>query len=317
MPALRKKRRSFLLLLTFVAMLVAVLWYWRPWQCPIVIHERINPKDGAAMVWVPAGSFNMGSNVEDIYFSEYIRYRDWPRVGDTIWRRLRNQTESIWAPEHRVSLDGYWIYRYEVTVKQYLAFCAAKGRNLPPFPSGYSWAGKSGWTDPVLQRHPIVNVTWHDAKAYADWAGVSLPTEAQWEYAARGPEGRNYPWGGKATLTHPFNGWDQSKCANANNALYKRISTWPLGSFPTGASWCGAHDMAGNVWEWCADWYGPYAAATVTNPVGPATGNCRILRGGSWRNLDFNCMSAFRNYGSPNKGDNNRGFRCVSHFPEP
>ncbi|HOS44780.1 MAG TPA: SUMF1/EgtB/PvdO family nonheme iron enzyme, partial [Armatimonadota bacterium] len=253
---------------------------------------RINPTDGAAMVWVPGGTFTMGS--------------------------IDGVGESDERPAHPVTVTGYWIYQYPVTVAQYRAFCMATGRTLPNFPSayGYSWADKTGWNDPAMQQHPIVNITWHDAKAYADWAGVSLPTEAQWEYAARGPEGRNYPWGGFATAIDPYNGWDQTKCANWYNSGSQGISTWPTGSFPAGASWCGAHDLAGNVWEWCADWWGSYSATPVTNPTGPATGTYRVLRGGSW-NYDYyydggNCRGAYRYGSNPDNWGDGIGFRCLS-----
>ncbi len=221
-----------------------------------------NPTDNAAMVWVPGATFTMGSK-----FTDY-------------WVRRTQQ----------VTLSGYWIYKYDVTVAQYRAFCTATGHALPPFPShsnypdspyiGYSWAGKTGWNDAALQQHPIVNVSWLDAKAYADWAGVKLPTEAQWEYAAAGPQGNNYPWGGTATSTDNFNGWDATKCANQLNSYDVGISTWPVGSFPAGASWCGAQDMAGNVWQWCADWIASYSDIPVTDPTGPATGDTRVKRGG-------------------------------------
>jgi len=248
----------------------------------------INPTDGAAMVWVPGGAFTMGT--------EYAAWWDAPQT-------------------QQVTLTGYWMYKYEVTVAQYRAFCAATSRALPTFPSGYSWAGT--WVDASLQQHPIVNVTWHDAKAYADWAGVTLPTEAQWEYAARGPQGRNYPWGGTATAFESDNGWEQTKCANSYTSD-QNISTWPVGSFPAGASWCGAHDLAGNVWEWCADWYRDYSSTPVTNPTGPASGSLRVLRGGSWfgNNPDIYC-GAGRNGDDPGDRDIFNGFRCVSLSPGP
>jgi len=260
----------------------------------LVLYEfsgSINPIDGAEMVWVPGGAFTMGT--------EYA------------W----------WDPPltQQVTLSGYWIYKYEVTVAQYRAFCAATGRVLPFWPGNtWSWAGKSGWADPALQHHPIVNVTWYDARDYAAWAGVTLPTEAQWEYAARGPQGNNYPWGGTATAADPYNGWDETKCANYYNSYMQNISTWPVGSFPAGASWCGAHDLAGNVWEWCADWYGPYSMTPVTNPTGPATGDYRVLRGGSWGSGGpWFFRAAYRGGIDPWGRVGGMGFRCVVLSPGP
>ncbi len=243
------------------------------------------------MVWVPGGCFTMGSAIG---------------VGDGYeW------------PAHPVTLTGFWMDRYPVTAAQYLAFCADTGWEPPSFPKGYSWAGKTGWNDPALQQHPIVNVSWHDAKAYADWAGLNLPTEAQWEYAARGPQGRNYPWGGRASAADTCNGWDQTKCAHYANSFMQNISTWPVGSFTAGASWCGVCDLAGTVWEWCADWYGPYAYGPVANPVGPADGSCRVLRGGSWDNSELACRGAFRDFNKPDYRGCSIGFRCVSNRPGP
>ena len=317
MPASRKNRRKLLWLLPVLAGLIAVLWHWRPWQRPIVIHERINPRDGAAMVWVPAGTFRMGNDVEYNY-RDPVGKRSWRTAGGVLWRRLRGRLESEEAPVHTVSLDGYWIYKYEVTIAQYLAFCAATGRDLPPFLPGFSLKGKSGWADLALQQHPIICVSWYDAKAYADWAGVSLPTEAQWEYAARGPDGRNYPWGGKAKIRDPYNGWDPNKCAYNKNSSWQKISTWPVGSFPAGVSWCGAYDMAGNVMEWCADWHGPYTASPVSNPVGPVTGFYRVKRGGAWDCTHHECSSTYRSqHGRPYYLNIELGFRCVSLLPGP
>jgi sulfatase modifying factor 1 len=253
------------------------------------------PLNGHKMIWISGDTFTMGS------------------LDGVGWSDER--------PAHQVTLSGYWLDKYEVTVAQYRAFCTATGRALPYFPSfNYSWAGKSGWTDPALQQHPIVNVTWYDAKAYADWAGLRLPTEAQWEYAARGPSGRNYPWGGVATSSDRYHGWDQTKCANYYNSRVVGKSTWPVGSFPSGVSWCGAHDLTGNVWEWCADWYAPYSSTPVTNPQGPSSGTSRVLRGGSWLNYGFGghyTRSASRDDSDPGYGWAYGGFRCVSLSPGP
>ncbi len=255
-----------------------------------------NPVDGADLVWVPDGSFIMGSSLTNDDASQ----------GET----------------QQVTLSGYWMYMYPVTVAQYRAFCAARPRTLPPYPStmmGYGpftpWSQNVDWTGTAdnLQQTPIVNVTWNDCSEYAMWAGVSLPTEAQYEYAARGTAENNFPWGGIATADDLMNGWDDTKCANLSNSEAVDKSTWPVGSFPAGASWCGVQDLAGNVWEWCADWYGDYAITPVTNPTGPTMGAARVLRGGSWGGNDGGvCRGAFRIYISiPDICDCRNGFRCV------
>ena len=253
----------------------------------VYLGLKTNVKDGSEMVWVPGGTFTMGNAV--------------------------GYGEEREHPAHQVTLDGYWIFQYDVTVAQYRDFCTATGHELPQFPSRNSWEGKTGWDDPALQQHPIVNVSWNDAKAYADWASVTLPTEAQWEYAARGPRGYNYPWGGTISKNDSTNGWDATKCASHSNSYSVGKSTWPVGSFPAGASWCGAQDMAGNVWQWCGDWYGDYSAATVTNPTGPVKGNGRVLRGGSWSYGGSYSRSAYRNNGNPESNNTAiNGFRCVA-----
>jgi formylglycine-generating enzyme required for sulfatase activity len=195
----------------------------------------VNPRDGAVLVWVPAGEFTMGSDTgaEDE------------------------------KPARKVTLGGYWMYKTEVTVAQYRKFCEATGALMPSKPA---WGRQD--------THPIVDVSWDDAVAYCQWAGVSLPTEAQWEKAARGADGREYPWG---------NVWDARRCVCSVSPADAE-STAPVGSVPAGASPYGCLDMAGNVWEWCADWYADtyYEAAPARDPKGPAQGRWRVLRGGSW-----------------------------------
>ena len=242
---------------------------------------KINPMDSAEMVYVPAGEFTMGSTKADV-----------ERAVQSLPPRVRSDAEkdSIREePQHKVTLDNYWIYKNDVTVAQYRKFCSATGRTMPDAPP---W----GWED----DHPVVKVTWDDAAAYAGWAKVHLPTEAQWEKAARGTDGRIYPWG---------NDWDKTK---ANSSEGGPGQTTPVGSYPGGASPYGCLDMAGNVFQWCADWYGPYDAAATKNPAGPATGDYfRVLRGGSWNYHSDNCRSAYRNNISPSYWDITYGFRCV------
>jgi formylglycine-generating enzyme required for sulfatase activity len=245
-----------------------------------------NPKDGAALVWVPAGDFSMGTSKEDV--ARLLKERpSWTAegfIGE--------------APRHTVYLDGYWIYKHEVTVAQYRAFCTATKRAFPEQPK---WSKES---------FPVLNVSWFDARAYAAWAGAALPTEAQWEKAARGGDGRVYPWGST---------WDQEKCNSitdhheAGGGL-KGMRCAPVGSYPASASPYGAQDMAGNAWEWCADWYDPqyYKASPRKNPEGPDTGEMKVLRGGSWGSSSITVRCSTRLMEAPDLTYHDcGGFRCV------
>jgi iron(II)-dependent oxidoreductase len=200
-------------------------------------------------------------------------------------------------PVHRVTLDGFWAYKHEVTNAQFAEFAEATGF------AGTRWREQSGGRD----RHPVVEVTWPDAQAYCQWAGVALPTEAQWEYAARGPRSLTYPWG---------NQWNASKlCWWWNKPKSGQVKTIAVGGIPAGASWCGALDMAGNVYEWCADWYDPhyYAASPAKNPAGPDTGEERVMRGGAWHSvLPVGCQASFRAAAEPSHHCYCLGFRGVA-----
>jgi formylglycine-generating enzyme required for sulfatase activity len=219
------------------------------------------------MVLVPAGEFWMGSDASD------------PNADD-------NE-----KPRHKVYLDAYYIDKYEVTNALYRRFMDATGRSAP------KWWNNSNFNGPT---QPVVGVSWHDADAYCKWAGKRLPTEAEWEKAARGTDGRKYPWGDQ---------WDPSK-ANAESRAGK---TAPVGSYPSGVSPYGAHDMAGNVSEWVADWSGSgyYQRSPERNPTSPATGRFKVLRGGSWDHKPIGLRAALRYGNTPDYRDYYVGFRCA------
>jgi len=262
---------------------------------------KLNAQDGAEMVLIPAGEFLMGSSEAEI--------AAWLQANLDYDRELFADEQL----QHKVYLDAYYMYKTEVTVAQYRKFCKATKRAMPEEPA---WK----WQD----THPMVNVTWNDAKAYADWAGVTLPTEAQWEKAARGGDERLYSWG---------NAWPPPpKSGNCADETFRKelgdnwpfiagyadgfVNTSPVGSFT--ANPFGVHDLAGNVWEWCADWYGAdyYKTAPLKNPIGPAKGVWRVLRGGSWNNSGpgyFRC--ALRSLNTPSGRNDYFGFRCVVRSP--
>lgn len=220
--------------------------------------KKVNPKDGAVLVRISAGEFTMGNNHGN---------------GDE-------------APEHRVNLNEYWIYRTPVTVAQYRRFCKATKRNMPPAPS---W----GWKN----DHPIVNVSWADAKAYADWAAVFLPSEEQWEKAARGTDGRKYPWG---------NAWDPTKCHWNKDREFGTGGTVPVGSYPKGASPYGVLDMVGAVWHWTSS---PYTKDHSSEPIANAP---HVARGSGWGENNPEELRVSRRSGEGIWQDQFYGFRCVS-----
>ena len=231
----------------------------------------VRPADGMVMVYVPAGEFEMGSTEGD----------------------------SDEQPVHTVALDGFWIDQTEVTNGQYRQ-CVEAGDCDPPSSSSSS-TRDSYYGDSTYHDYPVIRVSWHQANAYCEWAGARLPTEAEWEYAARGPNGLIYPWGNSAP---------NDTLLNYN---YNVGDTTETGSYLNGASWCNALDMAGNVWEWVADWYGDYPSGRQVNPTGSSSGGQRVLRGGSWDMGAHYVRSATRNGNAPYiTGYDDPGFRCAS-----
>ena len=236
-------------------------------------------------VMIPAGEFLMGSDPK----------RDGDAYGDE-------------QPQHRVYLVGYQMARVPVTNAQYKAFVDATGHGAP-----HHW--QRGRIPAGEADHPVLYVSWYDAQAFCRWAGVRLPTEAEWEKAARGTDRRKYPWRGTDGRKYP---WGDS-APNCSKAQYSGCggTTVPVGSKPAGASPYGVLDMAGNVWEWCQDWYDEdyYAVSPPRDPQGPDSRDARVVRGGSWSSDEVNLRAAFRRGGGPDNRYNNIGFRCVSPAP--
>ncbi|MBI1298289.1 SUMF1/EgtB/PvdO family nonheme iron enzyme [bacterium] len=199
------------------------------------------------------------------------------------------------TPQRQIYLSVYRIMRMPVTNAQYKVFVDATGHRTPEH-----WHGKE--IPKKKANHPVVNVSWRDAMSFCTWAGARLPSEAEWEKAARGTGGRIYPWG------------NQPPAAKRCNFNRNVDDTASVGSYPAGASPYRVMDMAGNVWEWVNDWYQDdyYSVSPDNNPKGPATGTFRVLRGGSWFELgDNNVRSAHRNNNHPAFWSYDNGFRCA------
>jgi len=249
---------------------------------------QTRPADDMVMVYVPGGTFQMGSSEGDSGAG-----------GDEF-------------PQHSVTLDDFWIDQTEVTNAQFAAFLNDRGNQTE---GGVTWLEldsdhclieqvegqyqpKSGYAD-----HPVIEVSWYGADAYCGWVGAQLPTEAQWEYAARGEHGYIYPWGN-----------DAPTCELVNFAVCSG-GPMPVGTLPDGASWCEVLDMAGNVWEWTADWYGSYSSASQTNPTGPTDGSFKVLRGGSFYGNRYYVRAAHRYHFAPDYRLGGIGFRCAGAAP--
>ena len=267
--------------------------------------EKVDPGPGRAerfalpsvtnaeMVLVPAGQFLMGSLPGD----------------------APSMTQE--HPQHKVRLPAFWIDKTEVTQEEYNKFVdymrrtgdhsrcfSGEPANKDHTPSRHWWHDVM-WYGP---KHPAIGVDWYDAYAYAAWAGKRLPTEAEWEKAARGTDGRKYPWG---------NEWDNSRCNSLSTDQYRLVD---VDSYPDGRSPYGCLDMAGNVRELCADWYGDsyYQSSPVDNPTGPASGvvdgqgrEVRVLEGGSWGDSPYQCRVAYRWFCGPGDRWTCNGFRCA------
>ncbi|MEW6240859.1 MAG: SUMF1/EgtB/PvdO family nonheme iron enzyme [Chloroflexota bacterium] len=240
-----------------------------------------NLKDKANLILIPSGSFIMGSSSKtDPYF--------WGAEG----------------PPHTVNLRGFYIYETEVTNEMYEN--CVKEKACPRPEQTYSRTRKNYYGNPEFQNYPVIYVSWVHALSYCQWAGGRLPTEAEWEKAARGTDGRLFPWGN--TASGDLSNFCGDICAN---------DTYPVGQFITGRSPYGVLDMAGNVWEWAQDFFntGYYSKSPVDNPRGPANGDRRVIRGGAWHNPAEGVRVVARASLKPNNTLDTLGFRCVVELP--
>ncbi len=244
--------------------------------------------DGMKTLFVPAGEFIMGASANRLL---------------EVCQRFRSDCRRDWflnvEPERKVSLDAFWIDETEVTNKMYKA-CMDAGKCAPPFQVNSS--RRESYFDSVrYESYPVIYVSWVQAQAYCEFVGRRLPTEAEWEKAARGTDGRLFPWGGNLPTT---------KYANFG---LRAGDTSPVKQYSAGKSPYGAFDMLGNAWEWTADWYEEnyYKTAPALNPTGPQTGTLKVLRGGSWVSNDFDMFVTERYGNFPNTTNNIIGFRCA------
>jgi eukaryotic-like serine/threonine-protein kinase len=229
--------------------------------------NQISEKDGMELIYIPAGEFTMGSTDEDKDAAEDEK------------------------PQHKVYLDAYWIDKTEVTNGMYNKCLDAGACTLPVLPS------KEFFDAP---NQPVQGLAWTQAVDYCEWVERRLPTEAEWEKAARGTDARLFPWGNEL-LNEPTANYD---------FLFNQFTD--VGSFELGASPYGVMDMAGNVWEWTADWYSEdyYANSPYENPTGPESGNIKVIRSGAWNTVLRAIRVTNRHWAFPGR-DDIVGFRCA------
>ena len=245
------------------------------------LEKEVKGKDGAPMVLIPEGAFPMGVPHGD---------RDGGRDE---------------YPRHDVFVKNFYIDKFELTNGRYLEFVKATHHRIPQNPKNATrnlWEGET-IAESLIDR-PVINVDWADAQAYCQWAGKRLPTEAEWEKAAKGTADRRFPWGN----VEPTN-----KHLNFNQQWIGEKTLMPVGSYELGKSPFGVYDMAGNVWEWVNDWYDAkyYEKSPAKNPAGPETGTKRVLRGSGWQNETPTVRIFTRVDSDPTIRNESTGFRCA------
>lgn len=244
------------------------------------------PESYEGMVLIPEGEFVMGS-------MESLRELDPTSIFQADRHMLGPED-----PAHDVYLSAYYIDRFEVTNAEYAEYLEAHSDKRKP----------RYWDDPEFNQpqQPVVGVTWKEAQAYCRWRGKRLPTEAEWEKAARGKRPVKYPWGDSDPTP--------SK-ANFNEVVGK---TTPVGNYEEGKSDYGVYDLSGNVSEWVQDWHFPeyYLFSPKENPQGPEKGQYKVIRGGNWRNNKEDVRLTYRNATVPSLRQNTVGFRCAADAPK-
>ena len=328
---MKRIRIAFLTIsLTVLVVVLAGLWTttWSPELAdPFPIETTVRGKDGMVMVRVPSGEFWMGSRGLG-----WLRFTGSAETGGMRVHFLTDQ-----RPGHLVDVHEFWIDQTEVTVAMFRSFVADTGysttaeedgwgKSWHPGPQDQEWPRTEGinWRHPghpetAIDDHPVVQVSWFDAVAYCEWVGGRLPSEAEWEKAARGTDERRHPWGNVFDGTRlnycdsrcPVERW-RNRFDDDGHAF-----TAPVGSYPTGASPYGAMDMVGNVWEWVADWYGDdyYGVSALRNPTGPKSGDRRAMRGGAWYDGEGEAWTTttIRHQNPPEDRYEDVGFRCAVH----
>lgn len=267
-----------------------------PTQIPTELSDpnfRISQIDFAEEIFIPAGEFFMGTDDTDAQHT------------------LNNGVAYPEVPMHTLYLDGYWIDKFEVTNGRY-ALCVADGSCTPPWVN-FSNTRQEYYGNPEFDDYPVIMVDWWQANQFCEWAGRRLPTEAEWEKAARGTDGRRYPWGNDPISNDKANFCDKNCTREHANPAFDDgfADTAPVGSFPTGASPYGVMDMAGNVWEWTS-------SIPMLYPYDPNDGReaedgyYHVWRGGPWSNGTWWIRSTLRYKSVPKYWYENLGFRCAS-----
>jgi formylglycine-generating enzyme required for sulfatase activity len=303
----------------FAQTLTATYWTQTPTPTitPIPAGATLtDPTDGTlTLVWVPPGAFTMGSTDQQV--------QDALANAKKIDGTITLDKYAVEKPAHTVTItNGFWLDQNLVTNAAFQKFADAGGYTNDAYWSadGLAWRKANKITAPYKNAdcsvissqpdQPRVCVSYFEAEAYAKWRGGRLPTEAEWEFAARGPQSLIYPWGNTFDGKR-LNSCD-SNCSNQpDNDGYPYTS--PVGTYPSGKSWTGAYDMAGNAWQWVSDWFGAtyYQNPPAADPTGPSSGQWRVIRGGAWNSYLDTARSAYRLYNLPDNRSTKIGFRVV------